>query len=150
MEEALRVFGINWKLLLTQAINFGVVLTVLFFVLYKPLLRVLEERRERIKKGVEDARAAESARTSAEAEGKRVVALAAKTAEQTVAEARTKAQKEESDIVARAQTEGERIIHEANLRAEEEKKTILAEGKEEIARMIVLGAERVIQKHETR
>ena len=150
MTEALHVFGINWKLLLSQAVNFGIVLLVLTFVLYKPLLRTLDERREKIKKGVEDARAAEAARATAEEEGRRAVAAAARKAEEAIADARAKAGAEEERIVREAETESERIIKDAVLRADEEKRALLQETKEEIARMVVLGAERILKTHGTK
>lgn len=150
MTEALHVFGINWKLLFTQAVNFGIVLVVLTWVLYKPLLRTLDERREKIKKGVEDARAAEAARATAEESGRETLAEAARKAEAALKEARAKAAAEEDRIVREATAESERIVKDAGLRAEEEKRDVLKSAKEEIARMIVLGAERIMKEHGTK
>ena len=150
MQEALHVFGINWKLLITQAVNFGIVLLVLTFVLYRPLIRMLEERQERIKKGVEDARAAEAARTGAEEDGRRVMADVARKAEAVILSAHVKAGKEEERIMREAGSEEERIMRDAKERALEEKRKILSEGKEEIARMVVLGAERILKEHEAK
>jgi len=150
MQEALQVFGINGKLLLVQAVNFGVVLFVLTFTLYKPLMRILEDRQGRIKKGVEDARAAEAARIGAEDESRRIAADAARKAEGVLALAYTKAGVEEKRIVSEARAEEERIIQDATERAAEEKRRILTEGKEEIARMVVLGAEQILKEHEAK
>ena len=50
MDEIIRVFGINWKLLAIQAVNFGLLLILLHRFLYKPLLKVIEERQMHIKK----------------------------------------------------------------------------------------------------
>lgn len=150
MQEALHVFGINWKLLITQAVNFGIVLLVLTFVLYKPLMRTLEERQARIKKGVEDAAAAEAARLNAEEEGRRVMADAARKAEKALADAHVKAGTEEERIVREAHEEEGRIMRDAKERAMEEKRKVLSEGKEEIARMVVLGAERILKEHEAK
>lgn len=55
MGELLHKLGIDWKLLLAQAVNFFIILTVLRFTVYKPLLRMLSERRERIRKGLHEA-----------------------------------------------------------------------------------------------
>ncbi len=150
MQEILHVFGINWKLFTVQAVNFGIVLFVLTFLLYKPLIRTLEERQERIKKGVEDARAAETARVGAEEESRRTIAEASRKAETVIALAHTKAGEEEKRIVNEAHTEEGRIIEDATKRAQEEKRKILSEGKEEIARMVVLGAERILKEHEAK
>ena len=42
MEQLFEAFGIDWKLLLAQAINFGVLFLVLSYLLYKPVLSTLE------------------------------------------------------------------------------------------------------------
>lgn len=150
MQEILHVFGINWKLFTAQAVNFGIVLFVLTFVLYKPMIRILEERQERIKKGVEDARAAEAARKEAEEEGRKVSAIATRGAEKILSDAHGRAKEEEEKIVEAAHREEERIMRDAKERAAEEKRKILGEGKEEIARMVVLGAERILKEHEAK
>ena len=52
MQELFHSLGIDWKLLLAQGTNFLVVLIVLTFVLWKPLIRVLNERRKKIEAGL--------------------------------------------------------------------------------------------------
>src|ERR1051325_6896715 len=59
MSDLLNKLGIDWRLLLAQAVNFGLVLVVLRFTVYKPLLNVLKKRREKIEKGLHDAELAE-------------------------------------------------------------------------------------------
>ena len=54
--------GINGGFLLAQIVNFGLVALVLWALAWKPLVAALEARREKIAKGLEDARAAELAR----------------------------------------------------------------------------------------
>lgn len=58
MPELIKTLGINWKLLLAQALNFLIILAILRLTVYKPLLRVLRERREKIERGLKDAEAA--------------------------------------------------------------------------------------------
>src|SRR3989344_7683139 len=55
MSELFSKLGIDWKLLLAQAVNFLLLLTVLRFTIYKPLLGLLKERRTKIEKGLSDA-----------------------------------------------------------------------------------------------
>lgn len=47
--------GINWKLFLSQAVNFFILLLILRAFVYKPLLVVIKKRNERIKEGLEKA-----------------------------------------------------------------------------------------------
>ena len=53
--ELLFQLGINWKLFLSQAINFFILLVVLTFFVYKPLIKVIKERNQKIKTGLDKA-----------------------------------------------------------------------------------------------
>ncbi len=52
MQQLLSQLGIDWHLLLSQAVNFFVLLVVLRIFAYKPLLQLLHERKRRIEEGV--------------------------------------------------------------------------------------------------
>ncbi len=60
MNELLSQLGIDWKLLLSQAVNFGLLLAILSFFLYKPLLRILKERAQKIQEGLVKAEEADA------------------------------------------------------------------------------------------
>jgi F-type H+-transporting ATPase subunit b len=59
MEQLLSQLGIDWKLLLSQAVNFFLLLVVLRVFVYKPLLQMLHDRRKRIEEGIEKAKEAD-------------------------------------------------------------------------------------------
>ena len=52
MQQLLDNLGINWELLLSQAVNFALLLIVLRIFVYKPVLKLLRDRRERIEGGL--------------------------------------------------------------------------------------------------
>lgn len=58
--ELLTKLGINWQLLIAQIVNFLIVVGVLGFFLYKPILNLLDARAERIRKAMEDAKRIEN------------------------------------------------------------------------------------------
>jgi len=62
MEEAglIGQLGLNWKLFLSQAINFFILLIVLRVFVYKPLIQVIEKRSKKIKEGLEKAAEADT------------------------------------------------------------------------------------------
>ena len=66
MEEFARQFGIDGKLLISQAVNFFLLLVVLRVFVYKPVLAVLRQRKERIEAGLRMAREAEEKFSAAE------------------------------------------------------------------------------------
>jgi F0F1-type ATP synthase membrane subunit b/b' len=46
MGDLFAAFGINWKLLVIQAVNFGVLLLALWYFLYTPVLTMIDERKK--------------------------------------------------------------------------------------------------------
>src|SRR3989344_8250900 len=54
--ELLTKLGIDWKLLLAQIVNFTLLVGVLTYFVYRPLLNLLDQRREKIRKAMEDAK----------------------------------------------------------------------------------------------
>jgi F-type H+-transporting ATPase subunit b len=55
MNEFISEFGIDWKLFLSQLVNFIIILIVLTFFVYKPILKILKERNRKIKEGLDRA-----------------------------------------------------------------------------------------------
>ena len=54
MDSIINTFHIDWKIIIAQAVNFGIVFVVLYIFALKPLNKLMAERAEKIKKGVED------------------------------------------------------------------------------------------------
>ena len=59
MRELLHQLGIDWRLLLSQAANFLILLVVLRVFAYKPILKVLKDRKQRIEEGIAKAKEAD-------------------------------------------------------------------------------------------
>lgn len=55
----LEQLGINWKLFLSQAFNFFILLIILRAFVYKPLLAAIKKRQEKIKEGLQKAQEAD-------------------------------------------------------------------------------------------
>ncbi len=145
MSQFFAAFGIDWKLLLIQGVNFGVLLLILWRFLYGPLLKIIDERREKIAEGVRTAEEAAQRLAEAKAEGDKMVGTAAREAEALVAGARTKAQSKGLEIVKAAETRADAIMTDAEARAEEAKRQALLESEREIARAAMLAAERILK-----
>jgi F-type H+-transporting ATPase subunit b len=136
--------GINLPLLIGQLVNFTILLIVLRLVAYGPLMKMLDERRERIRESLSAAeemrtKAAESDRQvhdqieAARREGQALVAQAQEVAGRIQAEARTQAQADADALVARARGE---------IRLERD--SALADLRKEFADTTIAAAEKVI------
>jgi F-type H+-transporting ATPase subunit b len=60
MSDLLHNLGIDWHLLLSQAVNFLLLLILLRVFAYKPILKMLRDRKARIEEGVAKAKEAEA------------------------------------------------------------------------------------------
>ena len=123
--------GIDLPLLIAFIINFVILFGLLSFLLYKPVLKMLDERSARIKEGIEyaehmkeeSARAEEMVKAQLEAgrkEGQAIIAQAAQVGERLREESRQEARKEAEALIAKARLEIQKEREEAiqQLRAE--------------------------------
>lgn len=60
MQQLFRQLGIDWRLLISQAVNFFALLLILSVLLYKPLLKLLRDRRQKIEEGIAKAKMADT------------------------------------------------------------------------------------------
>ena len=72
----MEALGINLGYLISQIVNFTLLAVLLYFVAYKPVLRMLDQRSERIQKGLEDAEAASRRAAEMEQEFQKQLATA--------------------------------------------------------------------------
>jgi len=144
MGQAIEALGINLPQLIAQGANFFVLLLILRFTLYKPVLRLLDERRQRIAEGLTAAEAARAEAAQAQAniqeqleaarrEGQRLVAEAQEIANRIQAEAREAAARDREAALARARAE-----------IELERDRAIAELRAAFADLTIAAAERVI------
>lgn len=146
MDGLLSAFGIDWKLLIAQGVNFGVLIVALYFFLYKPVLTVMEERRLMVQKGVEDAERATEKLAGADKESASIVEKADKEAAEMLASARDAAGSERTRLVKEAEARAAAIAEDAETRAKEASAKALRESEKEIARLAVLAAAKVMQE----
>jgi F-type H+-transporting ATPase subunit b len=144
MGELFSTFGINGKLLLIQAVNFGVLLGALTYFLYKPLMKTIDERRSKIEEGVRAADAASQRLAAAAEESQQIVGNGAREAEGLVAAARVRAEEKGSAIVKASEAKAEAVLKDAAARAEEAKRTAMQESEKEIAKAAMLAAEKIL------
>jgi len=111
--------GISWQGLLGQLITFALLLVLLYFIAYNPIRRMLDERSNRIKEGMDQA--------------EQIKEQMART-EELVKEQLEVARKEGQDILAQAGQMGERLKEEARDEARHEAEMIIARARTEIAR----------------
>lgn len=146
MAELFQAFGIDWRLLLIQGVNFAILLGALWFLLYKPVLNILKDRERAIAKGVADAEAAEKARTEIESARSEKLKAAETEAASIVQSAKTRGNAIKSELTKHAEERAQEIVEDAELRGTEIRNTAQKEAEKDIARLAVLAAEKVLAK----
>ena len=144
MYQLFATFGINWQLLLIQAVNFGVLLTALTYFLYRPIMKIIDERRDKIAEGIRAGEAAALQLADAKVESGKIVGTGAKQAEELVIQARARAAQKEAELLSVAEAKADAVIQDAEARAEESKRIAMQESHKEIARAAVLAAEKIL------
>jgi F-type H+-transporting ATPase subunit b len=139
-------FGIDWQLIVAQAINFVIVAFLLWRFAFKPVMATLEERQKKISEGLQFAE--ESKKQLAETEKKQgeVLREANNRAQEILHEAREKAGQFEEKMKAETAAQIEEMRKRAEEANERERQKILSEVREEIARLVVLTSAKVLRR----
>ncbi len=144
--DLLTKLGIDWKLLLAQAVNFLIVLGVLYRFAYRPLVRYLDERSERIALSLREAERIERELKKMEEVRAESLAEAKRQAQEVLKAAEADAQARRQEVLTRVKAEAEAVVSEARSRFEAEREESLAAVRREAARLITQGVARVVGK----
>lgn len=109
-------------------------------------MKMLEDRREKVARGVRDAQAAEEKLSEIERTRAATLAVAGKEGDSIVAAARAAGTKKEQDLLHKGEAAAASVLRDAQAQAEELKAHALEESKHEVAKLIVLGMEKAMKK----
>jgi F-type H+-transporting ATPase subunit b len=142
--DALDALGINVGLLVAQTANLLLLLLILGAVAYRPMTKMLRERRERIAEGINNARKAEEALATAEADKQKVLDEARAEAQRIIADARSRAEEVTEQVKTDAQEEARRIREQAEADAAAERDRLLADMRDQIASLSIAAANHLL------
>ena len=145
MSELIHQFGIDFRLLLAQAVNFSILFFVLYRFAYRPILKILSERKEKIKEGLYMREEAERWLSKVSGDREAILKKAANEALAVVAKAEVLGRDRGEKIVAEASGKGEEIIREGKRRAEEERKILHEEFSRDAAELLRLAVAKVVE-----
>lgn len=136
--------GISLGYLIFQILNFTVMVVLLAAWAYKPIVNMLEKRRDKIAKGLEDARVAGEARANAEQEAARIISEAQSKANQSVREAAERALEATREVKAAADADIAKEREEALGEVQLERERILGEVRGQVASLSIAAAQKLI------
>ena len=136
--------GINLPGLIAQIINFTLLLGILYLVLYKPILRMLDQRSQRIQESLDTADRVQQESVQAGEEVKKQIDAAREEGRNIVGQATQVAERVRDDARTQARTEAEAILQRAQAEIQRERDQAIEELRLQFAELTIAAAERVI------
>ena len=136
--------GINLGFLLVHIINFAIVYVVLRAWVFGPVTKMLEERRNKIAQGLEDARVAADARATAEKAAEKIIGDAQLKANDIIRESTTRAESIQKEMLSEAKQDVEKQREIALSEVEEERVRLLSEMRGDVSAIAIAAAQKLI------
>jgi F-type H+-transporting ATPase subunit b len=136
--------GINLGFFLFQVFNFTIIALVLYAFAYKPIVKMLEERKKKIATGLEDAQVAAEARANAEQDAEKILAEAQTKATEVVREATDRAEAAGREVRAEMESEAAKAKEAALAEAAVERDRMLADVRGQIAALAMAAAQKLV------
>jgi len=137
IEQIARTFGVDWPHLISQIISFSIVCGLLYLFAYKPILKMLAQRRELIAQGLANSEKIKAELAKTEAQRAEVIAQANVQANQLIEEARDAAAHLRTLETQKAIAAAEQIMSRAHESAAQDHTRMLAQLKREVGRLVV-------------
>ena len=142
----LGTFGISLQLFIAQLVNFGVVLLVLWKWVYKPLLKVMEERTNKIETSLKQADKIEQDRIAADEKVLEQLNTAKEEGRAIIAEAQEKAVVLAEKHKVKTQAEVEAVVAQAKAQIASDREQMIADLKVEAGKLVADAAEKVLKQ----
>jgi F-type H+-transporting ATPase subunit b len=138
--------GINWKVLIGQAINFLILLFLMKKFVFPRFFILLKERREKIEEGIRRFKEAKRKSEMTEIEREKILKEAKEKADLILKEAEKRAKLKEAKIIEMAEKEKEKIIEEAKRMGQNEIEKLKENFLKENLKISFLLAEKILAK----
>jgi F-type H+-transporting ATPase subunit b len=135
--EVARTFGVDWPHLIAQTISFGIVCALLYLLAYKPILAMLEARREQIAGGLANAAQIAAKLQRIEEERRAVLQRAEEEGKRLVEQAREAGARLLERETAQALAEAQHIAAAAREAAERDRARLLAAARRDVGRLVI-------------
>jgi len=137
IQQIARTFGVDWPHLGAQIISFGIVCIVLYRFAYRPVLGMLEARRQQIAQGLADSEKIKAQLAQAEAQRHEIMMQANAQATKLIEEAHAAAGRVQEQETQKAIAAAEQIIIKAREAGEQDYARMLTELKRDVGRLVV-------------
>lgn len=144
--ELFSKLGIDWRLLLAQMLNFGILLAILTKFLYRPVLKLLDERKEKVQEALQMAKEAAEAKNQFDQWKKQELKQFRQQADQLLKEATVQGERLRAELREKAEVEAKEVLERARKDLGREKQRLFKEAEGELAALALATAERVLER----
>jgi len=130
-------FGLDWPHFVAQVLSFSIVTFLLYRFAYKPILTILEERRQRIAESLANAEKIKAELAKTEAMQREALEKANAQAAKLIEEARAAAARVQEQETQKAIAAAEQIIAKAREATAQDHAKMMADLKREVGRLVV-------------
>lgn len=141
----MEALGINLTWFIFQLINFGILFGGLTYLLHKPLVKMIDERRSEVKESLENAERLRIQTAEAEARQAELMREAHTQASNLLSQVQEKAHELETRLTAEAEQKAERLLEKAAKEIEQEHATMKRELKAELADLVIEATGKVLR-----
>jgi len=146
MQDFLYGFGINWKLLLAQIANFALLFFIFKKWLLKPILNILDKRKEMITESLKKAKEIDQKLAKIEELKEKEMGKMKLEMEKILDDAKKRGEFLEKEIVLDAEKRAEKILKEAGAKIDLEKEKIRDDLKKEFSQLLILSLEKILKR----
>lgn len=146
MDKAVEALGLNLPQMIAQIVNFFVLLFILRAVAYKPILKMLDERKQKIAEGLNAAEIARAEAASAQANIQAQLDAARRDGQEIVANAQNISTRIQADAREQSAKDREASLERARVEIQQERDRAIADLRGEFADITVRAAEKVINQ----
>ncbi len=147
MEAIIEALGFDPWTFLLQAINIAIILAALFFLLWKPIVKTLANREEKIEGSLKEAAAAREKAEEVLASYQQQLDHAHQEAQAILEQATRLAETTRQEMIARAKQEADRILEQARLEIEKEKRAAMANIRSQAADLILMATTKILARN---
>ncbi len=144
MESIISKFNIDWKIMIAQIFNFGIVLAILYYYALKPLSKLMKEREEKITKGIDDAKVNAEILDKTKFEYEKILVKARNEAHKIFQEGKKEAEIKKTLMLEKTKKEIIIMIENGKKSLENEKSKMMKETENEITSLSVKIAEKIL------
>ena len=136
--------GINVWFLATQIVNFLILLLILYFFAYKPVMKMLDERSRKIRESMDEVQKVKEQAAQTEEEFKKKIDAASKEGQEVIARAMRTGEEARQRAQLEAKQEAQGLVEKARVEIQRERDETISELRQEFADLTVVAAEKVI------